>query len=156
MVAVALASVIVAVISLVGAVGAAAVAAYTAYWSDRRKRHTEATTILNKYRDPLLLSAVALRHKIARLFLHPEGRKARGHKESSRNRRYEKGPEEGGFYKRVGSREESSNDVNKYTITHTAFLVGQFFAWVYIIRMESQFLNIQRTHKTSLLVDAFF
>jgi len=42
-----------------------------------------------------------------------------------------------------------------YIVVNTAFL-GQFFAWVYILRIESQFLSIQRSHKTRALTDAFF
>jgi hypothetical protein len=167
MITVALVAVIVAVISLVSAVGAAAVTAYTAYWSDKRKRHAESTAILDKYRDPLLIAAVALRHKIARLFLHEEGDKARGYKRSTVGL-HASGPPVGRYEERSqepaaqyeeeppGLHEESDSDVNKYIVTHTAFLIGQFFAWVYIIRLESQFLSIQRTHKTSSLANAFY
>jgi len=183
MVAVALASVIVAVISLVGAICAAAVAAYIAYWSDKRKHHAEAVAILNKYRDPLLLSAVALRHKLMRFFpersedrRRNESSRHRGYHESSRAPRQEKlKSSRGGGYKQSGRAGEYTrnaydegprvliydddprgNDVNSYFVTHTAFLVGQFFAWVHILRLESQFLNIQRTDQTSSLTNAFF
>jgi hypothetical protein len=54
-------------------IGATAIAAYIAYWSDKRKRNAEAVAILNKYRDPLVLSAVTLHHKLARLFPESEG-----------------------------------------------------------------------------------
>jgi len=176
MVAVASASVIVAVISLVGAIGAAAVAAYIAYWSDKRKRHTEAVAVLNKYRDPLLLSAVTLRHKFTRFFPERSGERSRPeYMETSRAPRHEKSSG-GGEYKQSGGASEhmrnadgyegprygnydhspSGNDVNSYFVAHTAFLIGQFFAWVYILRLESQFLNIQRTDETSSLANAFF
>lgn len=202
MVAATLVSIIVAVVSLVGAVSAAAVTAYIAYWSDKCKRHTEAVAILNKYRDPLLLAAVTLQHKIEQLFLPAAGGKDRGDKKSSRLRKpeeilsrgegYRSGNAAGlradsnvGIYSQKSSRaygykssghrerEEipyrseyqrtgatgfrlSDGNVSSYFATYTAFLVGQFFAWVYILRLESQFLNIHRTDETNSLADAFF
>jgi hypothetical protein len=128
MVTVSLASIIVAVVSLVGAVGAAALVAYTTCWSDERKRRTEAAIILSKYQDPLLLAASALRHKILGLLVGT--------------------PIPDGGYPR--------NVTTDYHIINTAYLVGQFFAWVYILRVESQFLTIQRSHKTKMLTRAFF
>lgn len=124
MITITVASIIVAVISLVGAVAAAALAAYTTCWSDRRKRHSEAAIILNKYQDPLLLAAASLRHKIR------------------------------GILAVTGS--SSLYGDADYNVVNTAFLIGQFFAWVHILRLESQFLSIQRTHKTRHLTDAFF
>jgi hypothetical protein len=120
------ASIVGAVISLVGAVIAASLAGYSVIWSEERKRHSEAAAILSKYQDPLLLAAAALHRKV-----------------------YE-------ILEKRGRREPLHDSVLKdYNVTYPAFLVGQFFAWVYILRMESQFLNIQRTHKTRSLADAF-
>jgi hypothetical protein len=129
------ASVIVAVVSLVGAVGAATLVAYTTLWSDSRKRRSEAVAILNKYQDPLLLAAFTLRQKIQGI-LNEAGSMAFQPPNPSGARGY--------------------SVTEDYFILHTAFLVGQFFAWVYILRLESQFLSIQRSHKTRALTDAFF
>ena len=127
-------TVIVAVISLVGAIGAAALAAYAAYSSDKRKHHAEVNVILNKYRDPLLLAAVALRHKIKRLFLpEPEAVKDQEARASRLQQLYVNDLEEHELY---------PDNVNNYIVAHTAFLVGQFLSWVYILRLESQFLSI--------------
>jgi hypothetical protein len=50
----------------------------------------------------------------------------------------------------------NDNNVNSYIVAHTAFVIGQFFAWVYILRLELQFLNIQCMDETSSLANPFF
>jgi protein-tyrosine phosphatase len=126
MVGVTSASIIVAVVSLVGAVGAALLAGYSVIWTEERKRHSSAMAILSKYQDPLLLAAAALHRKLQEI-LDKRGRHEPLH----------------------------STVLKDYNITYPAFLVGQFFSWVHILRIESQFLSIQRTHKTRSLADAF-
>src|SRR5882762_9565317 len=119
-------SIIVAVISLVGAIVAASLAGYSVIWTEERKRHSSAMAILSKYQDPLLLAAVALHHKLLEI-LDNRGRREPLHR----------------------------TVLKDYNITYPAFLVGQFFAWVHILRIESQFLSIQRTRRTRSLADAF-
>jgi len=126
MVSVTIASIIVAVISLVGAVIAASLAGYSVIWSEERKRRSSAMAILSKYQDPLLLAAAALRRKLLEI-LDKRGRREPLH----------------------------STVLKDYNITYPAFLVGQFFAWMHILRIESQFLSIQRTRKTKALTLAF-
>jgi hypothetical protein len=126
MVSVTFASIIMAVISLVGAVIAALLAGYTVIWTEERKRHSAAMAILSKYQDPLLLAASALHRKLHEIL------------------------------DRHGRREPWQNSVLKdYNVVYPAFLVGQFFAWVHILRIESQFLSIQQTCKTRSLANAF-
>jgi hypothetical protein len=126
MVGVTIAPIIVAVISLVGAVIATSLALYSVIWSEERKCHSSAMAILSKYQDRLLLATAALRRKLLEI-LDKRGRHEPLH----------------------------STVLKDYNITYPAFLVGQFFAWMHILRIESQFLSIQRTHKTKALTLAF-
>jgi Tyrosine phosphatase family len=126
MVSVTFASIIVAVISLVGAVIAASLAGYSVIWTEERKRRSSAMAILSKYQDPLLLAAAALHRKLHEIL------------------------------DKHGRREPLQSTVlTEYNITYPAFLVGRFFAWMHILRIESQFLSIQRTRKTTALARAF-
>lgn len=184
--------------------GAAALAAYSIYWSDER-RH-EVTIILNKYQDPLLLAAAALRHKFKGItFRVGSGTPPLCHSRvddigispiPDDNSSIVIGTQDppplpspsGSSSPRSPSRPSNSTTpsnprspssptnptatilqprptvspiatqmvVDDYIIIHTAFLVGQFFCWVYILREESQFISIQRTQKTTSLTNAFF
>jgi len=89
--------------------------------------------VLNKYQDPFLLAAASLCHKL-------EGIVSVNHPPSSDYLTWERSV-------------QSVND--DYTVTNTANLIGQFFAWVHILRVEFQFLSIQRTRKTRSLTDPF-
>jgi hypothetical protein len=130
------APIIIAVFSLVGAIGAAALAAYITYRSESYKRRSDLTNIVNKYQDPLLLSAVTLHARLNTIKTHVKGIPV------------------GPSFADIPPPPKNIKD--DYLLIHTAFLVGQYFAWVHILRIESQFLGMQRTHKTKSLTDAFF
>ena len=123
-------SIVVAVVSLVGTIGAAIVVAFTNYTTAARTRHSDAEATLNKYQDPFLLAALSLRRQL-QSNLSDTGSAVYDH--------------------------ARRNVVEDYIIIYTAYLVGQFFAWLYIIRTESQFLSIERTHeKIRALTDVIF
>ena len=131
------APIIVAVLGLVGAIGAAALATYVTYQSESYKRRSDLAIIVNKYQDPLLLSAVTLHARLNTIKTHVKGI-----------------PVSPSF---ADIRPPPPKNIkDDYLLIHTAFLVGQYFAWVHILRIESQFLGMQRAHKTKSLTDAFF
>jgi hypothetical protein len=143
MITIPVASVIGAVVSLTAAIGAAAVAGYFTYWSDRRKRHAEVVASINKYRDPLLIAAVILHHRLARVLA--EKNMAGGDEDG-------RGSPDGhaNFYDHGVEKQDS------YYVAHTAFLVGQFLAWLYILRLDAQFLNLQRADEGRSLEKVFY
>lgn len=103
-------AIIVAVISLVASVGAALTSWYT-YHRENRESIRETSALLRKYRDPLLLSALELQ---ARLYNIING---------------------GILFFNEGTPEERDT-----LHIYTAFLFGQFFAWMHIIRRQGQFV----------------
>src|SRR5882762_9413631 len=124
-------AIIIAVISLVGTVGAAIVAAYTTFSSTLLKRRAAAKSILDQYQDPFLLATLALRRQLHSLLL--------SHTDPNDDQAI------------------AGTVTEDYTVIYTAYLVGQFFAWLYILRTESQFLSIERSRKTiRALTDTIF
>jgi len=136
---VSVASIIVAAISLISVLAAAAFAAYTSRRADKRKREDESINIVKKYHDPLLIAAVTLRHKLFQF-------------RNTRNTRNTHSIPAAQTYESKGTRPKPTAD---YPLMYTAFLIGQYFASVHILRMESQFLSMQRTPKTKLLMGAY-
>lgn len=116
------ASIIVAVIALVGGVIAAGITAWFTYFSDERKRLSEAEKLIARYRDPLLLAAQDLQSRLYNI------------------------TDQGitNYYRRGG--EEKNN-----LLLYTAFLVGQFFAWTHILRLQAQFLRFATDDKNKKL-----
>ena len=143
MITIPVASVIGAVVSLTAAIGAAAVAGYFTYWSDRRKRLAEVVASINKYRDPLLIAAMILHHKLARVLAEKNMASSDEHGRGSPDRH-------ANFYDYGVEKQDS------YYVAHTAFLVGQFLTWLYILRLDSQFLNLQRADEGRSLEKVFF
>jgi len=133
---VAVAPIIVAAISLISVLAAAAFAAYTSYRADKRKRDDESINIVKKYHDQLLIAAVTLRHKLVQFC---------NTRNTHRNRAAQ-------TYESEGTRPKPTAD---YPLMYTAFLIGQYFASVHILRMESQFLSMRRTSETKLLMGAY-
>lgn len=116
------ASIIVAVIALVGGVVAAGITAWFAYFSDERKRLSEAEKLIAKYRDPLLLAAQDLQSRLYNITDHGVTN----------------------YFRRGGGEKEN-------LLLYTAFLVGQFFAWVHILRLQAQFLRFATDDKNKRL-----
>ena len=122
-------SIVVAVVSLTGTIGAAIVVAFSNYTTAASKRRSDAVATLNKYQDPFLLAALSLRRQLQSNLI-----------------------ETGLVYDPT-----RRSVVEDYIVIYTAYLVGQFFAWLYILRTESQFLSIERTHeRIRALTDAIF
>jgi len=141
---VAVASIIVAAVSLIGALGAAALATYTSYRADKLKREDESINIVKKYQDPLLIAAVTLRHKLVQF--------RNTHRILNTDQIPKKPVIPAQTYESKGTRPKPTAD---YALMYTAFLIGQYFASVHILRMESQFLSMQRAPKTKSLMGAY-
>lgn len=112
---------IASIVALVGSVVSAGIAAWAIFYSDHRKQLDEAEKAMSKYRDPLLLAAYDLERK---LWVIANG-DARLHLEGSEEQR-------------------------QYLYQRTCFQVGQYFAWTYILRNETQFLRFSKGKRTKL------
>ena len=106
------AAIVITVISFVGTVVAVCVTAWSTYFSDERKRQTEAEKLVAKYRDPLLLACQDLQ---SRLFNITDMGIT--------------------IYFRDGGEKKDN------WLLYTAFLVGQYLSWTYILRRRAQFLR---------------
>lgn len=106
------ASIIVAVIALVAAVVSGVISSFTACSLDAIKRHRETQRVLAKYRDPLLLASVRLHSRIYNII----NRKLLSH--------YREGSEREDLY-----------------IVYTAYVIGQYLCWVFILNKKAQFLR---------------
>ena len=104
-------SIIVSVISVVGAGVCALLTGWWAYHSDKNKRVSEAEKLVTKYRDPLLLAAKDLQSRCFNMI-------------------------EDGFL----AYWRGSDAQKDLLVLYTAFLIGQYFSWVYILRRQAQFL----------------
>ncbi|KAH7142732.1 hypothetical protein B0J13DRAFT_636391 [Dactylonectria estremocensis] len=104
-------AIVVAVISLVASVLTAGITSWLTYNLDKRKSIREAEKLLRKYQDPLVLAARDLQ---ARLYNIVRG---------------------GILHFADGTPEQ-----NDTLFIYTAFLVGQYFAWIHILRRQGQFI----------------
>lgn len=115
-------SIIIAVVSLIGSIAAAGFAGWISFYIDQVKRRSEAKALVHKYRDPLVQAAYDLQ---SRLF---------------------------GIVQlnllRYNDVEEKRGLVHVYT----AFLVGQYLSWVYILRRQVQFVRFS-TDKNNKQLD---
>ncbi|KDQ49717.1 hypothetical protein JAAARDRAFT_63572 [Jaapia argillacea MUCL 33604] len=107
-------SIVIATISLVGTLITSIIAAWTSYYRDERQRIRDTDAIRSKYSDPLLLAAQDLQAKLRNF--------AREH----------------GIANWIT---DQSVDRREYMLLHTCFTVGQYLAWVHILRSEVQFLR---------------
>lgn len=105
------ASIVISIVSVVGALLAAGITGWFAIYSDQRKRLSESEKLIAKYRDPLLLAAKDLQSRFYNIL--EQGLLS-----------YIHGP---GEWKDI-------------LLLYTAFLVGQYFSWVYVLRRQAQFL----------------
>jgi len=106
------ASIIIAVISFVGTLLVAGVTAWFSYFSAERKRLTEAEKLIAKYRDPLLLACQDLQSRLYNI--------------TDENVTV--------YFRQRGEKKEN-------VLLYTAFLVGQYLSWTYILRRQAQFLR---------------
>jgi hypothetical protein len=116
------ASIIVAVIALVGGLVAAGITGWFTYFSDERKRLDETEKLIARYSDPLLLAAQDLQSRLYNIT--------------------DKGITN--YFPRGG--EEKDN-----LLRYTAFLVGQYLAWIHILRLQAQFLKFATDEKNTKL-----
>jgi hypothetical protein len=111
-------SIIIAVVSLIGSLVAAGFTGWISFYIDQVKRRSEAKALIHKYRDPLMLAAYDLQSRLWGLV-------------ELNLLRY--------------SEDESKKDL---VYVYTAFLIGQYFSWTYILRRQAQFLRFS-TDKTN-------
>jgi hypothetical protein len=111
-------SIVIAVVSLIGSLVAAGFTGWISFYIDQVKRRSEAKALVHKYRDPLTLAAYDLQSRFYGLV-------------QQNLLRY-------------------TDDVDKKVLVHvyTAFLVGQYLSWAYILRRQAQFLRFS-TDKTN-------
>lgn len=112
-------SIVIAVIAFVGTLLTAGVTAWFTYFSDERKRRREAEAFIARYRDPLLLACQDLQSRLYNITDHRIT----------------------AYFREDGDRKDS-------LLLYTAFVVGQFFSWTYILRRKTQFLRF-RTDKAN-------
>lgn len=114
-------SIIIAILALIGTVASAGATIWFGFYSDNRRRLSESEKVLAKYRDPLLLAAQDLQSRLYHIT-------------------------QCGFVLGTSGGGKGENPV--HTVQYTSFLVGQYFAWIYILRHEAQFLRFDTSSNT--------
>ena len=104
-------AIVIAVISLIGSIISAGITALVTLHSDRAKQLSESEKLVAKYRDPLLLASMDLQSRLFNIL-----------------------EQDFLFYYDDASRRD-------FVTLYTAFLVGQYFSWTYILRRQVQFLR---------------
>jgi hypothetical protein len=104
-------SIIIAVVSLVGSLVAAGFTGWISFYIDKVKRKSEAKALVHKYRDPLMLAAYDLQSRLW------------------------------GLVQQNLLRYTEHEDKKDLVYVYTAFLVGQYLSWTYILRRQAQFLR---------------
>ncbi|KAJ4315262.1 hypothetical protein N0V94_006027 [Neodidymelliopsis sp. IMI 364377] len=115
-------AIIVSVMSLVGAVAAALFTGYLTYAADERKRRHGIRVQVQKYSDPLLISAHDLQERLMELL-------------------------GGGF----GGFEQKNPNGAENLDMFTCYLFAQFLAWTHILKIKAQFLAFSEDKSTSNL-----
>jgi hypothetical protein len=119
-------SIVVAILSLVGTLLIGIAGLVYTWNSDERKRRSEAENLVAKYRDPLMIAAHDLR---SRLYGLSDLGLAEFHRGDANHR----------------------DNLRMYT----AFVVGQYLSWTYILQRKAQFLkfstNKNNNHLTRIL-----
>lgn len=102
-------SIIIAIVSLAGSVLAAGFTGWVSYYLDETRRKADARRLVAKYHDPLLLASLDLQSRLWNITQN--------------------------------DLLDMRGDEGKRDLIHvyTAFLVGQFLSWTYILRREAQF-----------------
>ena len=119
-------SIVIAVISFVGALLSASITGWFTYTSEERKRLSEAEKLVAKYRDPLLLAAHDLQSRFFNILQLD--------------------------FLRQYANPRSSAAQRQQAWNNTCFLVGQYFAWTYILRRQVQFLRFSTDRQNKNLV----
>jgi hypothetical protein len=104
-------SIIIAVVSLVGSLAAAGFTGWISFYIDQVKRRSEAKALIHKYRDPLMLAAYDLQSRLW------------------------------GIVQMNLLHYHADETKKELVYVYTAFLVGQYFSWTYILRRQAQFLR---------------
>jgi len=111
-------SIVIAVVSLIGSLVAAGFTGWISFYIDQVKRRSESKALIHKYRDPLTLAAYDLQSRLWGLVQ---------------------------FNLLSYVEHEDKKDL---VYVYTAFLIGQYFSWTYILRRQAQFLRFS-TEKTN-------
>jgi hypothetical protein len=115
-------SIIVAVIAGVLALISTGVQTFYTWFSDERRRLSEAETLVAKYRDPLLLASDDLQSRLYGIT---------------------------DLY--TTNFLHGSSEQKEYLLFYTAFLVGQYLSWAYILRRKAQFLQLSTDRQNKKL-----
>ncbi|KAG7086521.1 hypothetical protein E1B28_002473 [Marasmius oreades] len=107
-------AIIVAALALLGTLAQAVISGWINFHSEDRKRRDQLRDVIAKYRDPLCRATEDLSYKLFNIVSH-------------------------GFAL-VYASENSPARRRSYAIRHTSYVFGQFFAWVHILRHDTQFL----------------
>ncbi|QIW94530.1 hypothetical protein AMS68_000048 [Peltaster fructicola] len=108
---------ILAVVSLAGTIITSVITAYITYFSEEHKARRDANKILLKYRDPLLMSATDLQARCFGICDHIVL----------------------DFKEKDAEGDELYNDT---LFIYTAYVVGQYLSWVWILRRQAQFVAL--------------
>ena len=107
-------AIIVAAVALAGTIITAGFSAWFAYWSDKHKRQRELRVFFAKYQDAILLASQDLQSRLYNIVDYKITE----------------------FYSYDGRFKDN-------LLIYTAFVVGQYLSWVYIIRQRAQFLQYE-------------
>jgi len=107
-------AIIVAAVALAGTIITAGFSAWFAYWSDKHKRQRELRVFFAKYQDAILLASQDLQSRLYNIADYKITE----------------------FYSCDGRFKDN-------LLIYTAFVVGQYLSWVYIIRQRAQFLQYE-------------
>ncbi|GAB7335357.1 hypothetical protein MBLNU13_g07743t2 [Cladosporium sp. NU13] len=107
-------AIIVAAVALAGTLITAGFSAWFAYWSDKHKRQRELRVFFAKYQDAILLASQDLQSRLYNIADYKITE----------------------FYSCDGRFKDN-------LLIYTAFVVGQYLSWVYIIRQRAQFLQYE-------------
>ncbi|KIK54559.1 hypothetical protein GYMLUDRAFT_48704 [Collybiopsis luxurians FD-317 M1] len=140
-------SIVVAVLALLGTIAQAVVTAWFNHHSEEKKRQISLRSTFSKYHDPLHLAADDLSLKLITIIpsspsdtVTPMPSVAWQGPSLVQRGTYE--GQQGAAYQDW----EIAVPLNdRYSETHTCFVFAQFFAWVYILRRDTEFL---RPHTT--------
>jgi len=112
-------STVLAILSLVGTLSIGIAGLVYTWNSDERKRRSEAENLVAKYRDPLMIAAHDLRSRLYGL-------------------------------SDLGLEFHRGNADNRDNLRmYTAFVVGQYLSWTYILRRKAQFLKFSTNKKNN-------
>jgi len=104
-------SIVIAVISFIGTLITAGVSVWYKWFSEEQTRRNHAEKLISKYRDPLLLASQDLQSRLYNITVN-----------------------------NLTCYLRRDDDKRDNILLYTAFLIGQYFSWVCILRRQAQFL----------------